>query len=141
MKRRLRALLFLVAGCASLNATPDAYFVDLEHRWLDALQKHDVAALDALLDDSFVDVTFRGGVRTKHDVMTGPPMSGPYHSIRLDDLAVRRYGSAVAVVTGVNVLQGATADDLARIRFTDVFAKRDGRWRAVSAQETLESSR
>ena len=138
--RRLLILL-LFAGCASVSATPDAYFVDLEHRWLDALAKHDIAALDALLDDSFVDSTFRGAVRTKHDVLTGPPAGGAYRSIRLDDLAVRRYGSDTAIVTGVNVLQGTAPDDIVRVRFTDVFVRKDGRWRAVSAQETLQASR
>ncbi len=49
-----------------------------------------------------------------------------------------RYGRT-AVVTGVNVLRGP-GGDVARVRFTDVFVAQRGRWRAVSAQETLEGT-
>lgn len=126
-------------GFACASAPPSAsFFIDLEHRWIEALAKHDVAALDRLLDDSFIDSTFRGGVRTKHDILTGPSAGAGYHSIRLDDVVVRPYGGRTVIVTGVNVLEGSTASDVARIRFTDVFVRFGDEWRAVSAQETLE---
>jgi len=67
-------------------------------------------------------------------------MAGPYHTLRLDELQVRTYGARTAVVTGLDVLQGASGDDVVRVRFTDVFVKRDGTWRAVSAQETLQAA-
>ena len=95
--------------------------------------------LDGLLADGFVDSTFRGATRTKREVLAGPAAGGAYRSLRLDDLAVRTYGST-AIVTGVNVLRG-TAGDEVRVRFTDVFIRRRGRWRAVSAQETLQPER
>ena len=133
-------LFLLLTGCAvSLRSHPADDLVALEHRWVEAIRSHDVAQLDALLDESFVDSTFRGATRTKEQVLSGPPAGGRYHSIRLDDLAVRRYGST-GIVTGVNVLQGAGAGDTVRVRFTDVFVKRRGRWRAVCAQETLQTT-
>ena len=135
MRRLLAAIVFIAAGCAT--APSAAYFVDLEHQWVAALQAHDTAALNDLLDDSFVDSTFRGGTRTKHDVLTGPAAGGAYKSVRLDDVNVRAYGRSTAIVTGVNVLTGP-AGDTVRVRFTDVFCKSGLRWRAVSAQETLE---
>ncbi len=128
----------LIAGCGT-SQLPESYFVDLEHRWVAALQSHDIAVLDSLLDDSFIDTTFRGGVRTKHDILSGPSVALRYHSLRLDSLLVRRYGNESAVVTGINVLQGPAPGDLVRIRFTDLFVNRGGTWRAVSAQETLQS--
>lgn len=135
MRRLLLAIVFAAAGCAS--APSAAYFAELEQRWLAALQAHDTAALNELLDDSFVDSTFRGGTRTKHDVLTGPPAGGAYKSVRLDELKVRAYGSRTVIVTGVNVLEGPSKDTV-RVRFTDVFCKSGLRWRAVAAQETLE---
>lgn len=128
--------LLLAVACAPRGGAPAEQLVALEHRWVEALQRHDTAALDEILADSFVDSTFRGGLRTKREILTGPPAGGPYRSVRLDELAVRRYGTA-AVVTGVNVLRGP-AGDLARVRFTDVFVVERGRWRAVAAQETLQ---
>jgi ketosteroid isomerase-like protein len=136
----LLALLPLsLGGCASSGRTAAAELTEVEHRWVEALRTHDTAALDDLLADGFVDSTFRGETRTKREVLAGPAAGGAYRSLRLDDLAVRTYGST-AVVTGVNVLRGPAGDE-ARVRFTDVFIRRHGRWRAVSAQETLQSAR
>ena len=146
MMRRFLTLLCLsvalgAGACASVPRADDAtFFARLERQWVDALARHDRAALDRLLDDRFVDSTFRGTIRTKREVLDGPPAGGPYHSIRFEELEVRRYGRRTAIVTGVNVLEGASAADLARIRFTDVFVIEDGRWRAVSAQETLQNA-
>jgi ketosteroid isomerase-like protein len=136
MRRLLAAIVFVAAGCAT--APSAAFFTDLEHRWVAALQAHDTAALNEILDDSFVDSTFRGGTRTKHDVLTGPPAGGAYKSVRLDDVNVRAYGRDTVIVTGVNVLSGP-AGDTVRVRFTDVFRKSTGRWRAVAAQETMQT--
>lgn len=141
-RRVLAAAALLCAGpMASVRAAsaPQQDFVALEHRWVSALQNHDTAFLDALLDDSFVDSTFRGAIRRKHDVLAGPRAAPAYRSIRLDDLVVRRYGADTAIVTGVNVLRGTAGGDTVRVRFTDVFVRRHGSWRAVSAQETLQS--
>ncbi len=129
--------MLLVFGCAT--APPATYFEDLEHRWLAALQAHDTATLNELLDDSFVDSTFRGATRTKSDVLTGPAAGGAYKSVRLEDVNVRTY-RRTAIVTGVNVLQGP-AGDVVRVRFTDVFCKSRNAWKAVAAQETLEATK
>ena len=60
-----------------------------------------------------------------------------YHSIRLDDLKVRFYGQT-AIVTGVNVVQSVDdPSDQVEVRFTDVFVEHGGRWRVVTAQETV----
>ena len=134
------ALSLLAARCASGGAPEPDDFVALEHRWIAALQQRDVKTLDELLDDSFVDSTFRGTTRSKRDVLAGPPAGGGYQSIRLDDMQVRGYGRDTVIVTGVNVLKGAAESDIVRVRFTDVFHKSGGTWRAVAAQETLQTS-
>ncbi len=131
----------LILGCASTASSTTAELEAVEERWVAALRDHDTAALDRLLDDRFVDSTFRGALRSKRDVLTGPPAGGPYRSIRLEDLAVRADGGATAIVTGVNVLRGASDDDDVRVRFTDVFVREKGGWRAVAAQETLQTAR
>ena len=134
MKRLALLAIVFAAGCTT-TMSPASDFKDLETRWVAAAQAHDTATLNELLDDSFLDTTFRGTTRTKHDVLAGHPAGGAYKSIRLDELNVRRYGSTV-IVTGVNVLQGPTGDTV-RVRFTDVFSKSGNAWRAVAAQETL----
>jgi len=55
----------------------------------------------------------------------------------LSELKVRVYGDT-AVVTGLNMAAAVDGSFTTRIRFTDVFVKHAGTWRAVSAQETPE---
>ena len=125
-----------LAGHGATPASGDKAFLRLEQTWVAALRTHDTQVLNEILDDSFIDSTFKGTVRTKRDVLSGPPAGGRYRSVGFEDLHSRRYGRT-AIVTGVNVLDGGTASDIVRIRFTDVFVLEGGHWRAVSAQETL----
>jgi hypothetical protein len=128
----------MAGACASSTSGATA-LVELEHRWVDALRTHDARALERILDDTFLDSTYRGELRTKQQVLSGPPAGGGYHSTGLEGLEVRVYGRT-AVVTGVNVLASDPPAAPVRIRFTDVFVRRGTQWRAVSAQETLQSS-
>jgi len=114
-------------------------FAGMEHQWVEALEKHDVATLDRLLSEDFMDSTFRGAIRDKKAILSGPRVAPAYHSSGFEELKVRVYGSDMAIVTGINVLQGSSPADVARIRFTDVFVRQNGQWRAVSAQETLQT--
>jgi uncharacterized protein (TIGR02246 family) len=62
-------------------------------------------------------------------------------SSEVDDIDVRIFGDA-AVVTGRNHACGTQSGrpfDV-RLRFTDVFVRRDGRWQAVASQATLIGS-
>ena len=61
-----------------------------------------------------------------------------YDALELSDLGVHIEGD-VAVVTGVNHVLGKGADGKAvdrRVRFTDTFIKRDGRWQVWATQGT-----
>jgi uncharacterized protein (TIGR02246 family) len=60
-----------------------------------------------------------------------------YHSMTPEDVVVRLYGD-VAILTGlaaVNVTNDGKLLDL-KLRFTSVYAKRDGRWQFVAWQST-----
>lgn len=65
-------------------------------------------------------------------VVAHPP--DPPVDRRLADMQVRFYG-ATAIVTG-SVIRPRDGSELGRNVFTDVFALSDGRWEAVSAEET-----
>ncbi len=53
----------------------------------------------------------------------------------IGDMRIRQYGD-VGIVRGLNTVTGKSFGK-AEIRFTDIFVKRGGRFRAVAAQETL----
>ncbi len=127
---------------AARAASPEEQSVrDAEARWVEALENRDSAALRALLDDDFVDITWKGEVRDRGMAVAALEAPGrPSMKQTLQDIRVRFAAPDVAVVTGVNVASGKAPDFTARIRFTDAFVKRAGAWKAFTAQETLERS-
>ena len=126
--------LYPLASCAD-----DArMLLDLEQHWVTAAAAHDHAALDAILADDFIDISWQGKLRGKADALSAlaaPAQTRQY----LSGLKVRLYGDT-AVVTGLNTVTAADRSFTAYIRFTDVFVRQAGAWRAVSAQETPEGS-
>ncbi|MBZ5542726.1 MAG: nuclear transport factor 2 family protein [Acidobacteriia bacterium] len=111
----------------------------LENAWSDAMLKHDAAALDAILDDSLVEISPAGTVSNKAkdlaDLKAGEPK---LESFSLDDMKVHVYGNA-AVVTGRFAIKGTDKgkDISGTGRFTDTFVKRNGKWRCVASQATI----
>jgi hypothetical protein len=106
----------------------------LESRWLAA---HDSATLAGILAPDFVHPVASGQFldRSQHIewVVAHPPDSSIDR--RLADMRVRFYG-ATAIVTGT-VVRSREGAEMGRNVFTDIFVKRDGRWQAVSAEETM----
>jgi ketosteroid isomerase-like protein len=134
----MRATILLLLSLLPFTAQADdaRTLLDLEQRWATATGTRDHAVLDSILADGFVDVSWQGKLRGKADALAAP--AAPVKTEQtLSELTVRIYGDA-AVVTGLNTAVAADKSFTARVRFTDVFVKQAGTWRAVSAQETLE---
>ena len=125
-----------------LSTSPEEKAVrDAEARWVNALDRRDGATLRALLDEDFLDVTWKGEVRDRQAAVAALSAPGrPAMTQTLQDLRVRFAVPDVAIVTGVNAVSSKSPEFAARIRFTDVFVKRGGEWKALSAQETLEKA-
>jgi len=92
-----------------------------------------------LADDwSVIDAT--GRVRTKAEVL-GESFGDPERKItlgKIDDIKVRTFGDW-AIVTGRTHAAGEYRGEPfdVTLRFTDVFARRDGSWQAVASHATL----
>ncbi|MEO8433938.1 MAG: nuclear transport factor 2 family protein [Pyrinomonadaceae bacterium] len=92
-----------------------------------------------LADDwSVIDAT--GRVRTKAEVLA-ESFGDPERKItlgKIDDIKVRTFGDW-AVVTGRTHAAGEYRGEPfdVSLRFTDVFAQRDGKWQAVASHATL----
>lgn len=125
------------ASTAAAQQTADkAAVVRLEHRWVAALAPGgDRRALDDILADDYIDIDWRGQIRHKADLIhaTGSPKGAVQH---VTALQVRVWGDS-AVATGINTVHSPTMGWNIEVPFTDVFERIDGRWRAVSSQETL----
>lgn len=109
--------------------------LNVEQAWIEAIEDRDTSAVACILADDFLDTSWQGVLRSKRDQIDGLDRPRTYTS-HYSEWRVRVYGS-VAVARGLNVLTDSTGRDIGRLRFTDVFAYRDGRWQAVAAQETM----
>jgi len=118
----------------------------VEQEWLDALNHRDASTLARILAPEWMENNWQGRVYTRQDILSyfsrpaaaSQPM--PAKSQKFDDTKVRFFETGnVAIATGLVVTESADAtgkDVVHRSRFTDVFVWRDGRWQAVTAQET-----
>jgi ketosteroid isomerase-like protein len=130
------AVLSLAAGAPSRE---EQSVRQAEARWVEALEKRHVAALRAILDEDFVDITWKGEVRDQRAAVAALEAPGRLSMKQtLQEVRVRFAAPDVAVVTGLNLVTSKAPDFTARVRFTDVFVKRAGAWKALSAQETVE---
>ena len=139
--RVMWALAACAAFCCATNPqeSPDRdhaqqqALVDLEKRWLSA--EEDPKLLEGILADEFVHVLPFGFVTKAEQLqdMRSHPSTQPRSSRHFEDLRVRIYGSA-GIVNGI-VVAIMPEGTVKKTIFTDVFVYRDGKWRAVNAQE------
>ncbi len=104
----------------------------LETRWLQV--DDDPMALEGILAPDFLHVV-PGAIITKDQhlqFLREHPAGGQRPEKRFEDLHVRVYGDA-GIVNGAVI--ETTDHGERKTLFTDVFAYRDGKWQAVSAQE------
>ncbi|MGC4011711.1 MAG: nuclear transport factor 2 family protein [Pseudomonas sp.] len=121
----------------SWASNDEQQIISLEQQWLDASIRGDKAFVQTLLDAAYVNVNLRGQIRSKSDVLAAPPVPAQA-SQHLSNLEVRLHGDT-AVVTGVNTYRANAAASPLQVTFSDVYIRRDGTWRLISAQETLRN--
>lgn len=148
MSKRSHALFLLLGvSCASIIAfaekenTPAAEIANFEKARLAAFAGADKVAFDQMMADDATIVHSSGNVSTKADlmgVMRPSTPEQPLPVLSLEEPKARMYGDA-AVLTG-NLVE--TAKDGRRelvLRFTNTYAKKDGRWQLVAGQLTTLS--
>ena len=125
------------ASAATCPAQPktEAALLDLERSWAKALQQHDADTVSCFLSDEFQDAGVEGELNDRAATLARIPTRGPNQN-RLEDLHARIYGDA-AYVRGLNQVLDPSGKPVARVRFTDIFVYREGRWQAVAGHETL----
>jgi hypothetical protein len=103
-----------------------------------ALLKADTVALSRMLAAEFVEISRLGQLRTRADNIRDIA-SGDLKltSVKYDGLTVQIYGD-VAVLRGIADNTGLARGFpfAGKIRYTRVFVRRDGRWQAVTMQQT-----
>ena len=110
----------------------------MEKQRAEALMKGDAGFFDRTTADDYTMITASGALRNKRRAM-GDLKSGAvkFQSADVDELEVRVYGFA-AVVTGRHTQKAQSAgNDISGLyRFTRVYVKQKGQWKAVAYQAT-----
>lgn len=138
-----RILLFalLAAVCVqpvfSQNAA-EKELIKIENNWNTAIRTRDIPFLEKLYATEYLYADSKGQIHSrKQDLAEIKNLRSTFTDPVLTDMRVKIYG-ATAVVTGLNTLKltenGKTTTR--RHRFTDVFVKRNGRWKCVATQGT-----
>lgn len=122
---------------ATTTASPEtlAALEKLNSEWLTAYKTRDGAALDRILADDFEAIYPGGRILRKADLIrsaTNPART--VSEIAWDDLKILVFGD-VAVVRARSRIVGKNAegDFSSRNDYADVYVRRAGAWRAVSA--------
>jgi ketosteroid isomerase-like protein len=104
-----------------------------ERELIRAITEHDLAAYDRIVADDYVALTVEGTETTKLQVMASYKAgTRRYAGLEIHDVKVRLYGDAAVLsarTTGFRVENGQQVPNL--VRYIRVYARRDGRWRAV----------
>lgn len=127
-------ILALLPMRACASADPRAIAVlATEQQWLRAIAGHDATALSRILSESFVHINYRGQLQYRDDALRMVKQSTPYTQATGDQTV--DFAGNVAIVRGINSIR-ENGRIVMRLRYTDVFESKNGRWLALSAQET-----
>ena len=123
---------------AAATASPEAVeaeITQLENEWVTAITKKDVAALENLLAEDFNGTSPTGDTFPRSDAIEDLK-SGAYvvESMSLDEISVNVYGDTAVVFTSQQEKSKYVGkDNSGHYHFTNVWVKRDGKWKVVAS--------
>ncbi len=131
----------LAADCPRNQPKTEAVLIELEQNWAAALSRKDADSVACMVADEFEDADVDGSLHTRSQTLEHIPNRKPGVN-HLSEMHAHVEGNS-GFTRGLATLVDASGKVVARVRFTDVFTYRDGRWQALAGQETLlgEASR
>ena len=142
MKRiHIACVLPVIAWLSFGQAKPETVehtLMQLERDWTQASLKKDLAVLDKIMADDWVNIDFQGKTVTKAETLANLKAGSPAtQAAGIGEMKVRIFGDS-AIVTGSDTEKSTLKgkDVIDKYLWTDVFVKRDGRWQAVASQST-----
>jgi ketosteroid isomerase-like protein len=123
------------ADCPKNQPKTEAALIELEQSWAAALSRKDADAVACMLADEFEDADVDGSLHNRSQTLDHIPNKKPGVN-HLSELRAHVEGN-LGFTRGLATLVDASGKIVARVRFTDVFTYRDGRWQALAGQESL----
>ena len=127
----------LAASCPAGQAKEGSVLIQTEQTWARSLEQRDTAALGCILADEFEDAGPDGKLT---DRTTTLAKAADHRAVRheLSDLHPHVQGD-FGYIRGMAAAIDAQGKVVAKVRFTDVYAYREGRWQCVAGHESLLS--
>ena len=126
-------------SCPGDQAKDEGSLILLEQNWAQALQRHDSKTVSCILADEFEDADVDGRLHNREQALAHTAQRRPGRNA-LSEMKPHIYGE-IGYVRGLNTVTDPNGKVIANVRFTDIFVYRDGRWQALSGQETLLNDR
>ena len=123
------------AACPQGQAKEEAALVQAEQTWARSLEQRDAATLGCLLADEFEDADPSGKLTDHATTLAGVATRRAGHN-ELSELKAHVHGD-VGYIRGLATATDAQGKIVARVRFTDIYVYREGRWQCVAAHESL----
>src|SRR5262245_9037936 len=111
----------------------------IDREWNEAYPARNIEALDRIIADDWMCIDGKGRLISKQQLLESVRANpNPFSSHKFDEFQLRIFGDT-AIVTGRLRGQGrnAAGDFNLEQRYTRVYARRAGEWRAVATQVTL----
>jgi ketosteroid isomerase-like protein len=129
------ALSALAADCPKNQPKTEATLIELEQNWAAALSRKDADTVACMLADEFEDAAPDGSLHTRSQTLEQIPHKKPGTN-QLSEMRAHIEGN-LGFTRGLATLVDGSGKVVARVRFTDVYTYRDGRWQALVGQESL----
>ena len=112
--------------------------IDLDRRRMQAMAAKDVAQLEALLADDLVYTHSSARLDTKQSLLANMKSGATvYSSVEPSDVKAQDLGDVVVLTGAARIRVASQGKELDfTVRFTDVYARRNGRWQMVVWQST-----
>jgi ketosteroid isomerase-like protein len=125
-------------ACPTGQAKDEAALIQIEKTWARALDEHDAKALGCILADEFEDAGPDGKLTDRSTTLAKAANISAVHH-QLSDLHAHVHGD-LAYIRGLADGIDSQTKMITRVRFTDIYAYRDGRWQCVAGHESLVSA-
>jgi hypothetical protein len=121
--------------CPPSQSKDGSALVQNEQTWAKALEERDSAALSCLLAEEFEDAGPDGTLQDRATALAKAAEHQPVHH-ELTEMHAQVHGD-FGYIRGLATAVDAQGKVLAKVRFTDIYVYREGRWQAVAAHESM----
>ena len=123
------------ATCPMSQVKDSSALIQIEQTWARSLENRDTSTLGCILADEFEDAGPDGMLTDRATTLTKAATHAAVHH-ELSDLQPHVNGD-FGYIRGLATALNAQGQLVAKVRFTDVYVYRDGRWQCVAGHESM----